>query len=95
MKDEIIIKPIKLQEDTCKQSKHDVVPTLPLRSIILSPSGGGKTVLLTNLILNVYRDCFERIYICSPSVHVDQTWAGVKEYQEKIMKVKETPKETL
>ena len=28
-------------------------------------------------------------------MNVDQTWAGVKEYQEKIMKVKETPKETL
>ena len=95
MKDEIIIKPIKLQEYTCKQSKHDIVPKLPLRGILLAPSGSGKTVLLSNLILNVYRDCFERLYIFSPSVHVDQTWQAVKDYQEKIMKVKETPKETL
>jgi hypothetical protein len=95
MKDEIIIKPIQLQEYTCKQSKHDIVPKLSLRGILLAPSGSGKTVLLYNLILNVYRDCFERIYMFSPSVNVDQTWQAVKDYQEHIMKVKETPKETL
>jgi hypothetical protein len=95
MKDEIIIKPIKLQEYTCTQSKHDIAPKLPLRSIILAPSGSGKTVLLAKLILNVYRGCFERIYVFSPSAHLDQTWQAVKDYQEHIMKVKETPKETL
>ena len=95
MKDETLIKPIKLQEYTCKQSKHDIVPKLPLRGILLAPSGSGKTVLLSNLILNVYRDCFDRLYIFSPSVHVDETWSAVKDYQEKIMKVKETPKEQL
>jgi predicted AAA+ superfamily ATPase len=95
MKDTIIIKPIKLQEYTCKQSKHDIVPKLPLRGILLAPSGSGKTVLLSNLILNVYRDCFERIYIFSPSVDVDLTWQAVKDYQEKVMKVKETEKEKL
>ena len=95
MKDAILIKPLQLQDYTCKQSKHDIVPKLPLRGILLAPSGSGKTVLLSNLILNVYRDCFERLYIFSPSVHVDQTWQAVKDYQEKIMKVKETPKETL
>ena len=95
MKDEIIIKPIKLHEYTCKQSKHDIVPKLPLRGILLAPSGSGKTVLLSHLILNENRDCFERLYIFSPSVHVDQTWQAVKDYQEKIMKVKETPKEQL
>ena len=91
MKDEIIIKPIDLQEYTCKQSKHDIVPKLPLRGILLAPSGSGKTVLLSNLVLNVYRDCFEILYIFSPSVHVDQTWQAVKYYQEQIMEVKETP----
>jgi hypothetical protein len=92
MKDTIIIQPIKLQEYTCKQSKHHIVPKLPLRVILLAPSGSGKTVLWSNLILNVDRDCFERIYIFSPSVDVDMTWQAVKDYQEKIMKVKETAK---
>ena len=95
MKDEICIKAIKLQEYTCKQSKHDIVPKLPLGGIVLATSGSGKTVLLSNLILNVYRDCYERLYKCSPSVHVDQTWQAVKDYQAKIMKVTETPQEHL
>ena len=95
MKDEIINKPIKLQEYTCKQSKHDIVPKLPLRGILLAPSGSGKTVLLSNLILNVYRDCYERVFVFSPSVDEDQTWQAVKDYQKKIMKVKETPREQL
>jgi hypothetical protein len=95
MKDEIIIKPIKLQEYTCKQSKHEHVPKNCLRGIILAPSGSGKTCLLVNLILNVYRDCYERIYVFSPSINVDSTWQAVKYYQEKTMKVKETEKEKL
>ena len=74
----IIIKPIKVTEYTCKQSKHSVVPKLPLRGILLAPSGSGKTVLLSNMMLNIYRGCFERIYIFSPSIHVDQTWEAVK-----------------
>ena len=86
IKDAIIIKPIKLQECTYKQSKYDVVPNLPLRGILLAPSGSGKTVLLSSLILHVYRDCYERIYVFSPSGHVDQTWQAVKDYHEKIMK---------
>ena len=58
-----------------------------MRSIILGPSGSGKTVLLTNLILKVYRDTFERIYIFSPSISVDYAWRPVKKYIEEDMKV--------
>ena len=36
MKDEILIKSIKLQAYTCKQSKHDIVPKLPLRGMASS-----------------------------------------------------------
>ena len=32
---------------------------------------------------------------CSPSVHVDQTWQAVTDYQEQILRVKETSKEQL
>ena len=38
------IKPIKLKQYECKQSNYEVAPELPMRSMILSPSGGGKTV---------------------------------------------------
>ena len=50
MKDEIVIKPIKIQEYTCKQSKHDIVPKLPLRGILLSPSGGIILLYIVNVL---------------------------------------------
>jgi hypothetical protein len=89
------ITPISLKSFTCKQSKHSTVPSLPLRGVILAPSGSGKTVLLANLILKVCRGCFERIYVFSPSVNVDQTWEAVKTYQADVMKVKESDDEKL
>ncbi len=46
------IKPKDIKKSTCKQNKDsDVVPNLPLRGVTPSPSSGGKSVLLANLIL--------------------------------------------
>jgi len=81
------IEPIKITEYTSKQSKYDVVAKLPLRDIILGPSGSGKGILLQNLILNIYKDCFDRIYIFSPSIFVDKTWSPVIEHINKDLKV--------
>ena len=39
------IEPIKLKDYTVKQSKYDMVPRVPMRSLILAPSGGGKLSL--------------------------------------------------
>ena len=89
------IKPIGHTDFTCRQSKHNHVPTIPLRMILLAPSGAGKTVLLSNLILNIYRDAFERIFVFSPSVDLDHVWKAVKKYQEDHMKAKESDKEKL
>ena len=84
------IEPISIKEYTVKQSKYSVVGKLPIRSVILGPSGSGKTVLLQNMILDIYRNCFSKIYIFSPSIHVDASWLPVKEYIEKRMKVTHT-----
>ena len=55
MSDDIpTIKPIKLKEYEVKQSKYNVVSKLPIRSIILGPSGSGKSILLQNFILYIY-----------------------------------------
>ena len=89
------IEPKQMTEYTVKQSKYDIVGKLPIRSIILGPSGSGKTVLLQSMILDLYRDCFDRIYIFSPSIDVDHTWKPVKEYIEKHMKVSHTDKEPI
>ena len=39
--------------------------------IITGPSGSGKGILLQSMILDIYRDVFDRIYIWSPSNSVD------------------------
>ena len=32
------------------------------------------------MILDIYKGCFSRIYIWSPSIQVDSTWEPVKDY---------------
>ena len=93
MSEKINIEPIKLKEYETKQSKYDIAPKIPFRSIILGPSGSGKSILLQNKILNIYRNCFSRIYIFSPSIDVDATWSPVQKYIEDEMELKESDKD--
>ncbi len=74
-------KTLELQEYSCKQSKHAHVPKVLLFMILFAPSGSGKTVLLSSLIVNICRRCFERISIISPSIDVDATWGPVNKHQ--------------
>ena len=46
--------------------------------MLVGPSGSGKTVFLTSMILDIYKGCFNRIYIWSPSIDVDNAWKPVK-----------------
>ncbi len=84
------VKPVKFKEFEVKQSKYEMVGKLPTRAIIVGPSGSGKTVLLQSMILDIYRGCFSRIYVFSPSIHVDYTWQAVKDFIKNEMKVAET-----
>ena len=45
-------------------------PQHPVRCIITEPSECGKSVFLTNLILNINNE-YDKIYIYSPSLHQD------------------------
>ena len=45
-------------------------PSHPVRCIITGPSECGKSVFLTNLILNIINE-YDKIYIYSPSLHQD------------------------
>ena len=83
------IKPIAVKEYIVKPSKYGQVQKLPLRGIILGPSNSGKGVLLQNMILDIYRDCFERVYIFSPSLSVDTTWLPVKSYLDNKINLSE------
>ena len=74
-------KPIESKEHTCKQGHYgDIVPKSLMRSMLVGLSRSGKTVLLTNMILGMYKGCFSRIYIWSPSIDVDNTWEPVEGY---------------
>jgi len=66
------------------QSKQEDVPILPMRSLIIGPSASGKTYLLNNLITNIYKNCFERVYIFSQSIYLDRTYDPIKETQKEI-----------
>ena len=83
------IKPISVKQYEVKQSKYEQAQKLPVRGILLAPSGGGKGVLLQNMILDIYRDCFERVYIFSPSINVDHTWLPVKSYLDNKINLSE------
>ena len=70
-----------------KQPHDPAVPQLPSTGILLGPSKSGKTVALISMILEQYKGCFERIYVFSPSISVDDGWKPVKQYIEETMKV--------
>ena len=83
------ITPISLKEYKTKQRKYDVVSKLPIRTVILGPSASGKGILIQNLIVNVYKDLFERIYIFSHSIHVDHTNSNIIKYIDSKMVLSE------
>ena len=86
------VKPHKMTEYEFPQSKYDVAPRIPFSQIVVGPSGSGKSILLQNMILDIYRGCFQRVFIFSASIHVDSVWHPVKDYIEKELKV-DTKKE--
>ena len=87
------IKAIKTTQYTSKQPHYDFMGSLPTRSILLGPSGTGKTTVMANLLLNHYRGCFQQIYIWSPTMGVDKTWDVIKDYCEKELHQVESKKE--
>ena len=60
---------------------------VPCTGIFLGPSKSGKTVTLISLILEQCRGVFERIYIFSPSIDIDDGWIPVKKYIEEDLGV--------
>ena len=56
-----------------------LAPT-PARILITGPSGSGKTQLVVDILTRLYAGAFERIYVFSPSVHLDSVWNVVKDY---------------
>ena len=79
-------------EYTSKQPRDPIVPRVPCTGIFLGPSKSGKTVALISAILDQYmtgggQSVFERIYIFSPSIEIDDAWKPVKGFIEQHMGV--------
>ena len=70
-----------------EQSQHSHLPPAPLRGLLLGPSGSGKTLALVDLLIRLYKGCWARIYVFSPSVDVDSAWLPVKKYVEEVLHV--------
>ena len=68
-------------EYSSKQPLDPVVPLVPCTGIFLGPSKSGKTVA------QQYRGVFEKIYIFSPSIGIDDGWIPVKKYIEEDLGV--------
>ena len=81
------IEPINVMQYEFKQSPYKQADKLPFRSIIVSASQGGKGILIQNLVLKIYRGCFERIYIVSPTAHIDKAYKEVIKYIQKDLNV--------
>ena len=58
-------------------------PSNPFRCIIFGPSNVGKSVFLTNLILNIINE-YDKIYIYSPSLHQDIYQKLIKSFSNYI-----------
>ena len=62
-------------------SKQPRTPWCPRYHVQVSSSAkSGKTVALISMILEQYRGVFEKIYIFSPSIGIDDGWIPVKKY---------------
>lgn len=85
------IRPPKHDEWSTRQPRlgAGVVAPTPCRYLACGPSGSGKTVWLADCLTRIYAGCFQRIYVFSPSVHLDSIWQPVKDYVYKTMGVPE------
>lgn len=69
-----------------RNQKHPTDSNLPewlpkheFLMLIIAPAGSGKTTLLLNIMMRIYPQYWNRIYIFSPTIHNDAKWNHVKE----------------
>ena len=73
--------PGKTPKWTVKQSRFKHCNTfLPVRSLVCGPSGSGKGVFLTSSMLDMWRGCFQKIYVMSPTAFIDSQWSELRKY---------------
>jgi len=77
-----VIEPLKQPGYEYPQSKTVILPKLPVRGLVLAPGSGGKTTMITRLLVDkeFYGGKFSRIYWFSPSATVDDSLDPLREY---------------
>ena len=87
------IAPLKEPGYEYPQSKTDILPKLPVRGLVLAPGSGGKTTMLTRLLVDkqFYGGRFSRIYWLSPSATVDDSLDPLREYVKTLQDQEEDP----
>ena len=65
-----------VKEYELRQSKHfPECPRVPMRTCLVSGSGGGKTITILAMCLQIYGfEVFSRFIIISPSIGIDDAW---------------------
>ena len=78
----LAIEPLKEPGYEYPQSKTQILPKLPVRALVLGPGSGGKTTMITRLLVDkqFYGSKFSRIYWFSPSATVDDGLDPLKDY---------------
>jgi hypothetical protein len=79
-----------MRKFTFKQSKYPHLDGIaPTRALVIGSSGSGKSLMITNLILDVFAHKWERIYIFSKTAKTDHTWEPVDKFIRQTLKVPE------
>ena len=63
----------------------DVVVPTPVRLLVCGPSESRKSTLLVDMVTRIYAGWWERIYVFSPSMHLDSIWQVAKDHVYKVM----------
>jgi len=66
---------------------HSNLPPIPNITLFISPPASGKTLLLINFVYRFYKDIFDEIYWCSPTINLDNTLDSSIKKDETIIKI--------
>lgn len=66
---------------------HPYLPSIPNITLFISPPASGKTLLLINFVYRFYKDIFDEIYWCSPTINLDNTLDSSVKKDETIIKI--------
>ena len=84
-----IVKPILTakRDAPMKQPRHETLPRIPARALLVAPSNSGKTATLIWMLIEGYRGLFDRIYVFCKTANCDSAWGPLVKYCREELKV--------